>query len=265
VQCLSTSDCALGKQCSPSGSCVDGCVPAAPNCPTNDLCCSNLCIDVTTDLSNCGSCGRACSSAHVNTPSCNNKLCAPSCAAGWGDCNHPVAPNPDDGCETNIYNVASCGACNAPACNLPYATPDCPSGSCVVKQCTSGHFDCDGKAANGCECPGVDLGAPAGGCCGTGCQTPHNDGFGHPFYDCIGPGVYSEQLARDAAAVYPLGGTINTFLQTCGGSNIFCKRTTTGGVAMGCGCWAYAGTAMGHAKQTTGECMCPSTGDAQYQ
>ena len=51
VQCLTTTDCPLGKQCSPSGSCVDGCVPAAPNCATGDQCCAMLCIDVSTDLS----------------------------------------------------------------------------------------------------------------------------------------------------------------------------------------------------------------------
>lgn len=258
VQCLAPSDCALGKQCSPSGSCVDGCVPAAPNCPTNDLCCGSLCIDVGSDLSNCGACGRACSSAHVDTPGCNSRLCAPSCAAGWADCNHPIAPNPDDGCETNIYDVNRCGACNAPACNLPNATAACPSGSCTIASCSANHYDCDGKASTGCECAGT-------GCCGTGCQTLHGDGFGHPFYDCIASG-YTEQLARDAAAVFPLGGTVGTFLQTCSGSSVFCKRATNASnVAIGCGCWAYAGTAMGYAKQTSGECMCPSTGDSQWQ
>src|SRR5438876_568796 len=83
----------------PSGTCVDGCVPAAPNCKTGDQCCSMLCIDVGSDIFNCGACGRACSSAHVTTPGCNSKVCAPQCAAGWNDCNHPLS-GADDGCET---------------------------------------------------------------------------------------------------------------------------------------------------------------------
>ena len=181
-----------------------------------------LCIDVATDLSNCGACGRACSSAHVTTPSCNNKLCAPSCATGWADCNHPVAPNADDGCETNVYDVAHCGACGAAACNLPNATPDCPAGACTVKTCSAGFFDCDAKAANGCECPGTDLGGTAGGCCPGGkCQTAHTDGFGHSFYDC--EPSYSETLARDAAKA---AGFASPFGNTCGAANT--RRSSAG-------------------------------------
>ena len=265
VQCLSQADCAPGKLCSPSGSCVDGCVPAAPTCPSAQMCCTDLCIDTTKDLSSCGACGRACASAHVATPACAQNLCAPVCNAGWADCNHPIAPAADDGCETNVHDVDHCGGCNT-ACNLPHATPDCPSGTCVVKQCAANYFDCDAKPANGCECPGTDRGGAAGGCCAGGaCQTAHTDGFGHSFYDCIAAGAYSEQLARDAADAYPQAGTIDTFLQTCGGSSIFCKRGKMGGTAIGCGCWAYAGSAKGYAKQSSGECMCPSTGDQPYQ
>jgi hypothetical protein len=262
VECLQTTDCPLGKQCSPSGSCVDGCVPAAPNCGT-DQCCSNLCIDVNTDLSNCGACGRACSSTHVTTPGCNNKLCAPSCAAGWADCNHPVAPNSDDGCETNIYDVAHCGACGAPACNLPHATPDCAAGSCTVKTCNANFFDCDSKASNGCECAGQDSGG--GGCCpGNKCQTAHTDGFGHSFYDC--EASYSETLARDAAKA---AGFATPFGNNCGAmmsEKVICGQSSTG-----CTCWVWSDSAStnnatGRARQNTANntCYCPSSGDQPW-
>jgi len=265
VECLATSDCPLGKQCSPSGSCVAGCIPAAPNCATGDQCCSMLCIDVGTDLSNCGACGRACSSAHVTTPSCNNKLCAPSCAAGWADCNHLRSPNADDGCETNVYDVTHCGACGAPACNLPNATPDCPAGACVVKSCSAGFFDCDGKAANGCECAGANLGGAAGGCCPAGkCQTMHTDGFGHSFYDC--EATYSETLARDAAKA---AGFATPFGNNCGpmmSEKVICGQSTAG-----CTCWTYADSAStnnatGRARQNTANntCYCPSSGDQPW-
>ena len=263
VECLQTTDCPLGKQCSPSGSCVDGCVPAAPNCAAGDLCCSNLCIDVATDLSNCGACGRACSSAHVTTPACSSKLCAPTCAAGWADCNHPVAPNADDGCETNIYDAAHCGACGAPACNVPNATAACPAGSCTVGSCNAGWFDCNGKAADGCECAGKDTGG--GGCCpGGGCQTAHSDGFGATFYDC--ETTYSETLARDAAKA---AGFPTPFGNTCGTGmteKVICGQSSTA-----CTCWVWADSAStnpatGRARANTASnvCYCPSSGDQPW-
>lgn len=263
VECLQNSDCALGKQCSPSGSCVAGCVAAAPNCPAGDQCCSSLCIDVSTDLSNCGACGRACSSTHVTTPGCNNKLCAPTCATGWADCNHPIAPAADDGCETNIYDPAHCGACGAPACNLPNATAACPSGACTVKACNANFFDCDGKASNGCECPGMDSGA--GGCCPGGtCQIAHTDGFGNTFYDC--ETAFSETLARDAAKA---DGFATPFGNTCGANmteSVICGQSATA-----CTCWVWKDTAAmnpatGRARRNSANntCYCPSTGDQPW-
>ena len=263
VECLQSSDCALGKQCSPSGSCVDGCIPAAPNCPSGDQCCSMLCIDINSDLSNCGACGRACSSAHVTTPGCNTKLCAPTCATGWADCNHPVAPNADDGCETNLYDPAHCGACGAAACNLAHATADCPAGSCTVKSCNANFFDCDASAGNGCECPGKDSGA--GGCCAGGvCQTAHITGFGTTFYDC--ETSYSETLARDAAKA---AGFATPFGNTCGANmteSVICGQSSTA-----CTCWVWKDTAPGNnatgrARQNTANntCYCPNSGDQPW-
>src|SRR6478609_6290796 len=91
VECLVPSDCAAGKRCSPSGSCVDGCdVAAGSLCPGAIACCSNLCIDTQTELSSCGDCGRACVSTHVAAPACTGGNCTPTCATGFGDCNHPI-------------------------------------------------------------------------------------------------------------------------------------------------------------------------------
>ena len=268
VQCLVASDCPAGKQCSPSGSCVDGCVPAAPNCPTGDQCCSNLCIDVRSDVLNCGACGRACSSAHVTKAGCGSNVCAPTCAAGWGDCNHPLT-GADDGCETSLDDVAHCGACTGAVCNLPHATPDCPSGSCTVKQCASGWFDCDAKATNGCECPGSDLGGGAGGCCpGGACQIVHADGFGHPFYDCNAVGTYTETLAREAAHAY--APTVTPFGNKCPspGMNVqvICAQSSTS-----CACWAWAdsatsgpATGRAHENKASNVCYCPNAGDQPW-
>lgn len=265
VECLDSSSCALGKMCSPSGSCVDGCLVAAPTCPAGDSCCSSFCVNTASDSSSCGACGRACSSANVTTPGCNNKLCAPVCASGWADCNHPVAPNADDGCETHIYDPAHCGACGAAACSLANATADCPAGSCTVKTCTAGHFDCNAKASDGCECAGTDLGGTAGGCCTGGkCQSAHTDGFGHAFNDC--EATYSETLARDAAKA---AGFASPFGNTCGTG--MSEKVICGQSATTCTCWTWADSASsnaatGRARQNTANstCFCPSSGDQPW-
>ena len=266
VACLDSSQCPLTQECSPSGSCVEGCLAAAPNCPSGDMCCSSLCIATASDLSNCGACGRACSSSHVTTPGCNNNLCAPACASGWADCNHPVAPNADDGCETNIYDPAHCGACNASACSVANGTAACPAGSCTIGACNANYFDCDGKESTGCECPGTDLGGTAGGCCAGKCQTAHTDGFGHAFYDC--ETTYSETLARDAAKAAGYAAA-SAYGNTCGTGNtekVICATSTTA-----CTCWTYADSASTnnangrtHLNATSTTCYCPNSGDLPW-
>jgi hypothetical protein len=278
VECLVPNDCPAGKVCSPSGSCVMGCdVSAGSNCPGSQQCCSNFCIDTATDISSCGACGRACDSTHVTTPGCTGSVCAPACANGYGDCNHPVAPNADDGCETNLHDVMHCGGCNT-VCTLANATPKCPTGTCQIQACDVGppaHFDCDGTAANGCECVGKNNGGATPGCCpGNKCQTMHTTGRTMPapsgtFYDC--ETTYTLQLATDAAQAYDPTGTI--FPGTCPGLapgstvSIVCNRNAaqTQSVA-----WAYADTdtvspATGHTSlKNANGCQCPLPTDLPW-
>lgn len=270
VECLSPGDCALGKRCSPSGSCVDGCdVAAGSLCQGALICCSNFCLDTTMDLSSCGACGRACSSAGVVTPACTGGLCKPGCSPGLLDCNHPIAPAADDGCEASANDVNHCGSCTN-VCNLPSATAACPAGSCTIASCAGGHFDCDGAAPNGCECPGKDLGDGMNGCCAGGaCQTAHSDGnmapFGHAFYDCIALGTYSLQLAKDAAAAYNLAGATDNFVD--GTSSFYCVRRRSGSplVTQECVCWAFAGATVGYAKHVNAECLAPTVADVSWK
>jgi len=247
VECLSPGDCPAGKKCSPSGTCVVGCdVAAGSNCPGALMCCSSLCIDTTSDISSCGACGRACASSNVATPGCASSLCAPVCVSGFGDCNHPVAPNADDGCETNLHDPAHCGACNAP-CTLAHATATCPTGTCQVQSCDANNFDCDGAPANGCECPGTDLLDGNKGCCpGKMCQTQHDDGYGHKFYDCVPPATFNLTVATDAARAYDPTPTNSIFMGSCTGVTgstiqIVCNRNAgaTKSVA-----WAFSDTAV---------------------
>src|SRR5260370_38097204 len=106
---------------------------------------------------------------------CMGGLCRPTCQSGWDDCNHPIAPAADDGCETDIFTIGNCGHCGT-SCVLPHALGQCPTGTCQIQSCSPGFFDCDGTATSGCECAGVEELVDGGtsGCCGSGCQTVHS-------------------------------------------------------------------------------------------
>jgi hypothetical protein len=264
VECLVPGDCALGKRCSPSGSCVDGCdVSAGSLCPGTQMCCSNLCLDTTQDLSSCGACGRACASTGVVTPSCTGSLCMPSCSTGLLDCNHPIAPAPDDGCETNANDVNHCGGCTT-VCNLPNATASCPAGSCKITSCTGSNFDCNATAGDGCECPGKDLGDGMKGCCAGGtCEASHQDGYSHGFYDCVPFGTYSLPLAKDAAAAYNLNGATDNFVDAT--NSFYCVRKRPGATTVECVCWAFAGSTVGFTKHVNAECLAPTIADLTWK
>jgi hypothetical protein len=200
----------------------------------------------------------------VAAADCNGGLCSPTCSSGWGDCNHPIAPAADDGCETNFNDVGHCGGCSN-ACNLANATPDCPSGTCVVKSCNAGYFDCDAKSATGCECPGVDFGDGMNGCCASGkCQPVHSNGMGNTFFDCTPIGTYTDTLAFAAAKAYPLPNAEMPFTYSCpsgsGSANTVLLRNTAQTI---CVAWGYAGSVKGMVTMFSGACKCPTNGSWQ--
>ncbi len=269
VECLLPADCPAGKRCSPSGACVDGCdVAAGSPCAGSLQCCSNLCLDTTQDLASCGACGRTCASTNVSAAACTGGLCKPQCVAGHGDCNQPIAPAADDGCETNVFDIAHCGTCTN-VCSLMHATPKCPSGTCQVQSCTAGFFNCDAADATGCECAGVDRMDTMNGCCPAGaCQAQHSDGFTHSFYDCVALNTYTLQLAKDAGGAYNLGGATDADSIIDTGS-VYCTRRRTGPltarVTVECVCWAYAGAAVGFATHVLAECQTPLAADTAWK
>jgi hypothetical protein len=109
--------------------------------------------DVSRDISNCGSCGKACVAGAGKTAWCRNGQCgATTCAAGRGDCNG----DPDDdpahgGCETDLKtDIDSCGACGT-TCGIAGGEAQCSAGLCSIKACSPGLADCSGGYADGCE------------------------------------------------------------------------------------------------------------------
>jgi hypothetical protein len=111
-----------GRDCS-NGTCAGTCQSGWANCNTNlqsDGCETNI----TNDVSNCGACGRVCSTNHVSSRACSSSTCTGSCSAPWLNCDGNLQTN---GCETDGANdAANCGACNS-ACTYGY----CASQLCA--------------------------------------------------------------------------------------------------------------------------------------
>jgi hypothetical protein len=88
------------------------CDPARPRC-----------VDLRTDLLNCGRCGRACSSAPNAAVTCRDGECALVCASGFDDCDG----DPGTGCEVDVRgDTRRCGGCATPCA----ASNACTAGAC---------------------------------------------------------------------------------------------------------------------------------------
>jgi hypothetical protein len=99
--------------------------------------CGPSCVDLATDNSNCGACGKVCSAPN-GTPACVNGQCRFTCAAGYADCNALSV----DGCETSLTSDPNnCGACG----NLCATGTTCVAAACVT--CAPGRIDTTQAAA----------------------------------------------------------------------------------------------------------------------
>jgi hypothetical protein len=134
-----TSTCATGT-CE-----IQSCNSGWGNC---DGVTANGCETSLTTLTNCGSCGAACSLANA-TATCATGACEiASCDSGWGNCDGNTA----NGCETQLNSDTNCGGCGV-SCTVPNGTGTCATGTCEVASCNSGYDYCDGpgNVSLGCE------------------------------------------------------------------------------------------------------------------
>lgn len=153
--------------CPPPPVCdAGGCMPEACNSLDDDGDGAiDEAFDLTTDVSNCGVCGNACSLPNANESCTAGRCTVESCAGGWGDCD----ASPDNGCEAETSTVLNCGGCGI-ACTLDHATARCDAGVCAIDRCDVGWGDCDTMPGTGCE---ADLRAPERcGACETACVVP---------------------------------------------------------------------------------------------
>ncbi len=116
-------------------SCV---VPDAPvlqvaNCATGRTACNGECVDLATDSSNCGACGRVCGADQA----CRSGECDSSCPADHEMCG--------DLCVDLASNSSHCGACGQ-SCS---GDEECRSGECCPPA------ELDGECTpSGCGCGG---------------------------------------------------------------------------------------------------------------
>jgi hypothetical protein len=158
---------ACGRDCSFTNtsqrSCADGlcdptCAAGFGDCVLDDGNGADDGCETNTEdtVAHCNACGRACSSANATTLDCSTGACAPTCDQGFGDCNLDDGIGPDDGCETDLNNTATCGtSCGnlavcgpGDSCVDGVCTPNCPfmvcGGQCVDTDISTSHCgDCD--------------------------------------------------------------------------------------------------------------------------
>lgn len=138
--------------------CASSSSPSPPATDASANCikeCDGKCIDPSTDMAHCGSCGNAC----VNGAACVQGIC--QCAASTTKCG--------SACVDTKTDVNHCGGCNS-ACGADGGTLTgggswaCVGGACTVT-CSGG------KTACGTAC--VDTKTDDGNCgtCGTACTT----------------------------------------------------------------------------------------------
>jgi len=261
--CVRSPDsCPLGLHCDDAGTCQPGCADGLRACggdciPPSSCCPSDCTAPPGPAACFTGACAvegggctytpvagsRVCSTTCcVPTNGACNPDCTLACAAGWANCDG----DPSNGCEQNIYDVNSCGACFR-VCSYAHAKAACPTGTCVLAGCNAGWVNCDGNTANGCACAG-------NGCCAGGtCQTAHTNGVGQTFYDCVAQGTLDATQATEACAAFT-GSAGQCGSLTCAGTAI-CSE----GSGQACDCWIYSGTAAGHVRTSSpGACNCSS-------
>ncbi len=205
----------------------DAGVDSSRTCDAPATLCAGACVSTSTDLQNCGACGKACAAGDV----CSNGNCGLACGAGTTECNRSLldagADSGGDGgdagspryCAALSADPANCGACGKVCSGANVSASTCVAGSCGVKTCAAGFGDCDGNPANGCE---VNTNTSSANCgtCGTLCANAKTCSNGlccaAPLTGCGGGCVDTQADANNCGGC----GVV------CGGTNPFCGAGT---------------------------------------
>ena len=181
----------------------------AAQCTAGQTDCNGACVDLQTDLNNCGACGNACESGLVAVE-CRSGVCErANCPVGQEFCGAV------DGCRDLSTDPDHCGACGN-ACGDAF----CVSGVCEATQPAG---DCAAQGLTDCGGTCVDLATDEANCgtCGAACAAGE---------ECSGGGCVAT-AAADACAAQGLtncgGVCVNTQTDfgNCGGCGIACPQS----------------------------------------
>ncbi|HEX3697159.1 MAG TPA: hypothetical protein VH374_17420 [Polyangia bacterium] len=156
------------------GSCTSACKADAPLCastgnkqscvstcaaPTADKCAAN-CVDLQSDVNNCGACGTVCSFPNADATCVKGVCTMGKCHDGFGDCTAAA------GCETPLVTTNNCGACGK-ACGVDHGGAACVGGTCGPVTCDPGYGNCD---TSNPDCEAALTTEAHCGACGTVCS-----------------------------------------------------------------------------------------------
>ena len=154
--------------------------------------CNGFCRDVSTDISNCGSCGIVCPGNSV----CIAGTC--QCKDGYSSCNGV--------CKDISSDAKNCGACGAV----------CPSGQICIKG-TCGVTCTGGKTSCGAVCADLKSDTKNCGACGVTCPSGQVCNDGQCGISCINNLKACNGFCRDLSA-----DTAN-----CGACGVLCPSGST--------------------------------------
>ena len=154
----------------------DGYGTEACDCDTGYAKCGDTCVDLSSDLNNCGSCGSGCAAPDNASATCSGGTCGYLCDSGYSDC--------DGICIHLLTDPNNCGNCGN-VCFAPgNGSVSCSGGTCsiacdpgyvldgdacveVTEQC-SNSIDDDGDGLVDCDDPDCQLDPACGDTDGDG-------------------------------------------------------------------------------------------------
>jgi len=128
--------------------------------------CGNECVDLSSDVSNCGSCGNQCPSGPHSIPVCRNRICGIQCDPGWSN----LDGNLENGCEIEC---------------VPSTPPEevCDGRDNDCNGAIDDSFDCAQGSSVSCT---TSCGTTGTGTCTDSCEIPSPENCTPPNEICNG-------------------------------------------------------------------------------